>query len=118
MARQRLGQHFLEDAGWREQIARAIGVSPHSTSPSSRERSTQSVSGSAHPKPTPDQSYCWIEVGAGHGEMTEHLLSTGAAVYAIELDAILAASLQRRVTCSTSWGRLFITGARAIVRPS
>ncbi len=31
MARQRLGQHFLADAGWREQIARAIGVSPHST---------------------------------------------------------------------------------------
>ncbi len=80
MARQRLGQHFLSDAGWREQIARAIGVSPHSTE------------GSVI---APDGSYCWIEVGAGHGEMTEHLASTGAAVHAIELDALLLARLQR-----------------------
>ena len=83
MARQRLGQHFLADAGWREQIARAIGVSPHST---------------VRPSPadaTPDQPYCWIEIGAGRGEMTEHLLSTGAAVYAVELDAPLAAHLQK-----------------------
>lgn len=80
MARQRLGQHFLADAGWREQIARAIGVSPHSTLQSSRAQ---------------DQSYCWIEVGAGHGEMTEHLVSTGAPVYAVELDASLVARLQR-----------------------
>jgi 16S rRNA (adenine1518-N6/adenine1519-N6)-dimethyltransferase len=80
MARQRLGQHFLTDAGWREQIARAIGVSPHSSV------------GSAIPQA---QSYCWIEVGAGHGEMTEHLASAGAPVYAIELDALLLARLQR-----------------------
>jgi 16S rRNA (adenine1518-N6/adenine1519-N6)-dimethyltransferase len=83
MARQRLGQHFLADAGWREQIARAIGVSPHSTvRPSSADAA-------------PDRSYCWIEIGAGHGEMTEHLLSTRAAVYAVELDAPLAARLQK-----------------------
>ena len=80
MARQRLGQHFLTDAGWREQIARAVGVSPHSSV------------GSASAQ---DQTYCWIEVGAGHGEMTEHLASTGAPVYAIELDALLLARLQR-----------------------
>ena len=80
MARQRLGQHFLSDADWREQIARAIGVSPHSTVGSTS---------------APDSSYCWIEVGAGHGEMTEHLASTGATVYAIELDALLIARLQR-----------------------
>jgi 16S rRNA (adenine1518-N6/adenine1519-N6)-dimethyltransferase len=80
MARQRLGQHFLTDAGWREQIARAIGVSPHSRA------------GSASVQ---DQPYCWIEVGAGHGEMTEHLASSGAPVYAIELDALLLARLQR-----------------------
>jgi 16S rRNA (adenine1518-N6/adenine1519-N6)-dimethyltransferase len=42
-----------------------------------------------------DPAYCWIEVGAGHGEMTEHLASTGAAVYAIEVDALLIARLQR-----------------------
>ncbi|HKN76954.1 MAG TPA: 16S rRNA (adenine(1518)-N(6)/adenine(1519)-N(6))-dimethyltransferase RsmA [Candidatus Acidoferrum sp.] len=80
MARQRLGQHFLADAGWREQIARAIGVSPHSTPVRS---------------PALGPSYCWIEVGAGHGEMTEHLASTGAAVYAIELDRLLLGRLQR-----------------------
>jgi len=80
MARQRLGQHFLADAGWREQIARAIGVSPRPTAGSGVELG---------------QSYCWIEIGAGHGEMTEHLVSTGAAVYAIELDALLLSRLQR-----------------------
>jgi 16S rRNA (adenine1518-N6/adenine1519-N6)-dimethyltransferase len=83
MARQRLGQHFLADADWREQIARAIGVSPHSTlRPSS-------------PGYAPAQPYCWLEIGAGHGEMTEQLLSTGAAVCAVELDAPLAARLQK-----------------------
>jgi 16S rRNA (adenine1518-N6/adenine1519-N6)-dimethyltransferase len=69
MARQRLGQHFLEDLDWREQIARAIRVSPHSTVPLPR-----------------DDKHCWIEIGSGHGEMTEHLLATGAPVHAVELD--------------------------------
>jgi 16S rRNA (adenine1518-N6/adenine1519-N6)-dimethyltransferase len=78
MARQRLGQHFLADLQWREEIARAIRVSPHSTMPI----------------PKNDQ-HCWIEIGAGHGEMTEHLLSTGAPVHAIEFDAPLFTSLQR-----------------------
>jgi 16S rRNA (adenine1518-N6/adenine1519-N6)-dimethyltransferase len=78
MARQRLGQHFLADANWREQIARAIRVSPHSMAPG-----------------RPAENSCWIEIGAGHGEMTEHLLSTGVPVYAIELDAPLVAGLQR-----------------------
>jgi 16S rRNA (adenine1518-N6/adenine1519-N6)-dimethyltransferase len=77
MTRQRLGQHFLADAHWREQIARAIRVSPHSTAPA---KSTG--------------NYCWIEIGAGHGEMTEHLVSTGAPVYAIELDPPLITGLQ------------------------
>src|SRR5580704_11851028 len=80
MARQRLGQHFLSDADWREQIARTIGVSPHST---------------LAPPSAVERSYCWIEVGAGHGEMTEHLVSTGAPVYAVELDAMLVGRLQR-----------------------
>lgn len=78
MARQRLGQHFLADLDWREQIARAIRVSPHSTVPL--------------PK---DDQHCWIEIGAGHGEMTRHLLSPGNPVIAIELDAALASGLRR-----------------------
>jgi len=69
MARQRLGQHFLTDLHWREEIARAIRVSPHSTVPL-----------------PPDDQHCWIEIGSGHGEMTWHLLATGAPVQAIEID--------------------------------
>ena len=80
MARQRLGQHFLEDAGWREQIARAIRVSPH---------------GMEAPARTATEDYCWIEIGAGHGEMTEHLLRSGLAVCAVELDKALIEGLQR-----------------------
>jgi 16S rRNA (adenine1518-N6/adenine1519-N6)-dimethyltransferase len=96
MARQRLGQHFLSDAGWREQIARAIGVSPHSgLLQASPAISTDPPSAATNPTHGQDQSFCWIEIGAGHGEMTEHLLATGAAVYAVELDASLAARLEK-----------------------
>jgi 16S rRNA (adenine1518-N6/adenine1519-N6)-dimethyltransferase len=80
MARQRLGQHFLADPGWREEIARAIRVSPQSVAPTS---------------PSEANSSCWLEIGAGHGEMTEHLSSTGAPVYAVELDAQFVSRLQR-----------------------
>ena len=80
MARQKLGQHFLNDAGWREKIARAIRVSAHGmeslTSPAA-------------------ENYCWIEIGAGHGEMTEYLVRSGAPVYAVELDPSLIGQLKR-----------------------
>jgi 16S rRNA (adenine1518-N6/adenine1519-N6)-dimethyltransferase len=78
MPRQRLGQHFLADLDWREQIARAIRVSPHSTAPL--------------PK---DDPHCWVEIGAGHGEMTRYLLAAGGQVNAIELDPGLASGLRR-----------------------
>src|SRR6266404_2066097 len=78
MARQRLGQHFLSDLHWREEIARAIRVSPHSTMPLPQ-----------------DDKHCWIEIGSGHGEMTEHLVAAGAPVHAIELDPSLIAGLRR-----------------------
>jgi 16S rRNA (adenine1518-N6/adenine1519-N6)-dimethyltransferase len=77
MARQRLGQHFLGDPGWREKIARAIRVSPHGMPLG------------------PSGNFCWIEIGAGHGEMTVHLLKSGAPVIAVELDPALIGSLQR-----------------------
>src|SRR5215469_1291671 len=80
MPRQRLGQHFLSDPGWREKIARAIRVSPHG----------MEVLPSAAPR-----DYCWIEVGAGHGEMTQHLIRSGAPVYAVELDPPLVERLKR-----------------------
>ncbi len=79
MARQRLGQHFLSDAGWREKIARAIGVS----------RNSSSFSIPGEPK-----DFCWIEIGAGHGEMTQHLAATGKPVIAVELDPPLARRLE------------------------
>jgi 16S rRNA (adenine1518-N6/adenine1519-N6)-dimethyltransferase len=80
MARQRLGQHFLADAGWREEISREIRVSPQSIAPT---------------PPGEGAEFCWIEIGAGHGEMTEHLAYTGVPVHAVELDPVLAAGLQR-----------------------
>ncbi len=80
MARQKLGQHFLGDAGWREKIARAIHVSPHGME--------QASTGG-------DADHCWIEIGAGHGEMTEHLVRSCVPVYAVELDPRLIDGLQR-----------------------
>jgi 16S rRNA (adenine1518-N6/adenine1519-N6)-dimethyltransferase len=80
MARQKLGQHFLNDAGWREKIARAIRVSAYG------------METSVHPD---EQNYCWIEIGAGHGEMTEYLVRTGVPVYAVELDPSLVEGLKR-----------------------
>ena len=76
MARQRLGQHFLSEPGWRDKIARAICVAPLEVVP-----------------PTAPQDYCWIEVGAGHGEMTQYLVRSGAPVFAVELDSRLVERL-------------------------
>jgi 16S rRNA (adenine1518-N6/adenine1519-N6)-dimethyltransferase len=78
MTRQKLGQHFLSDLHWREEIARAIRVSPHSTMPLA-----------------PSDTHCWIEIGAGHGEMTEYLAGMGESVYAIEIEPPFIAGLQR-----------------------
>jgi 16S rRNA (adenine1518-N6/adenine1519-N6)-dimethyltransferase len=80
MARQKLGQHFLSDAGWREKIARAIRVSSH---------------GMESPTNSGVQDYCWIEIGAGHGEMTEYLVRSSVPVYAVELDPPLIERLKR-----------------------
>jgi 16S rRNA (adenine1518-N6/adenine1519-N6)-dimethyltransferase len=69
-----LGQHFLGDAGWRERIARAV-LSP-------RVQAGGSADG------------VWIEIGAGHGEMTALLASQASRVVAIELDAKLLPGLR------------------------
>src|SRR5882762_732924 len=79
MARQRLGQHFLGDENWREQIAREIGVS----------QNTCNFSTGSEP-----QEFCWIEIGGGHGEMTQPLAATGRPVITVELDPLLARRLQ------------------------
>jgi 16S rRNA (adenine1518-N6/adenine1519-N6)-dimethyltransferase len=71
VARQRLGQHFLAGAGWRERLARAV-LSPRDA----------------------DGGGVWIEIGAGHGEMTALLARQASRVIAIELDAKLLPGLR------------------------
>ena len=70
MAPQRLGQHFLKDEAWRARILRSLAARP-------------------------DQ--VWLEIGAGHGEMTLELARAApqGGVIAIELDAPLVAALER-----------------------
>ncbi len=70
MARQKLGQHFLQDAGWRRKIAATLPLHNGET---------------------------WIEIGAGHGEMTHDLAGGSRTIIAIETDASLAARLSERV---------------------
>jgi 16S rRNA (adenine1518-N6/adenine1519-N6)-dimethyltransferase len=67
MARQRLGQHFLADAGWRQRILQTLPRGENET---------------------------WIEIGAGHGEMTRLLAAPGRRVIAIETDDRLASGLR------------------------
>jgi 16S rRNA (adenine1518-N6/adenine1519-N6)-dimethyltransferase len=83
MARHHLGQHFLADPQWREQIAQAIRVWPQNVEPMERQRQLD--------KP----EYCWLEIGPGHGEMTEYLAASRIPVVAIELDRNLSGHLNR-----------------------
>lgn len=75
MARQRMGQHFLRDLGWRKRILATL------------------------PR---DNNDAWIEIGAGHGEMTELLASNGRRVIAIEGDPTLAEDLRERIESSAA----------------
>jgi 16S rRNA (adenine1518-N6/adenine1519-N6)-dimethyltransferase len=69
MSPEKLGQHFLTDTSWQERIASAVRI---------------------------DEGV-WVEIGAGHGEMTTRLARRASKVFAIELDRSLAARL-REVT--------------------
>ncbi len=69
VSRQKLGQHFLVDAGWRARIAGALRASKEDV---------------------------WLEIGAGHGEMTAELARSGARITAIELDPTLCERLRSR----------------------
>jgi 16S rRNA (adenine1518-N6/adenine1519-N6)-dimethyltransferase len=69
MARQRMGQHFLGDPGWQKKIFRTLP------------RGSEDV---------------WIEIGPGHGEMTQFLAADGRRVVAVEADARLAEGLRDR----------------------
>jgi 16S rRNA (adenine1518-N6/adenine1519-N6)-dimethyltransferase len=78
MARQRMGQHFLKDLGWRKRILETL----------------PRAAGEA-----------WLEIGAGHGEMTELLAAEGRHVVAVEADAKLAEGLRAR---AKDWGKVEI----------
>lgn len=75
MARQRLGQHFLADPGWRQRIGQTLPRGENDT---------------------------WAEIGAGHGEMTRLLASLGKRVIAIETDERLADGLRRAADANPS----------------
>lgn len=64
-----MGQHFLGDPGWRKRIFDTL------------------------PRNAEDQ---WIEIGAGHGEMTELFAADNRRVMAIEADAKLAEGLRMK----------------------
>jgi 16S rRNA (adenine1518-N6/adenine1519-N6)-dimethyltransferase len=78
MARQRMGQHFLKDLGWRKRILETLPRGDGGT---------------------------WLEIGAGHGEMTELLAAQGRRVIAVEADAKLAEGLRSR---AKDWGNVEI----------
>ena len=69
MSPEKLGQHFLTDSSWQERIARTIRI----------------------------DGGVWVEIGAGHGEMTLRLAKQASKVFAVELDPRLARRL-REVT--------------------
>lgn len=70
MARQKLGQHFLGDPAWQKRILETL------------------------PRAADD---VWLEIGAGHGEMTRLLAAQGLRVISIETDARLAENLRQRI---------------------
>jgi 16S rRNA (adenine1518-N6/adenine1519-N6)-dimethyltransferase len=67
MSRQRLGQHFLYDIGWRKRILATLPLAPNQT---------------------------WIEIGPGHGEMTQLLVGENRRIIVIETDQKLAEGLR------------------------
>lgn len=78
MARQRLGQHFLGSLAWRNRILKSLPRAGKET---------------------------WVEIGAGHGEMTQLLAEDGRRVIAIETDQRLIEGLKAD---APSWGSVEI----------
>ena len=71
MSPEKLGQHFLADEDWQERIADEIYV----------------------------DDGVWVEIGAGHGEMTTRLAQRASKLFAVEIDPLLARKL-RKVTAN------------------
>ena len=68
-----MGQHFLGNAAWQQRILASLPCNPETT---------------------------WIEIGAGHGEMTRLLAPKSRRVIAIEADPPLAEGLQANVAAN------------------
>lgn len=86
MARQRLGQHFLASAAWRERIARLVlGAN-----------AAAARTEAAKPEAASRREDLWVEIGAGHGEMTSLLATQVGRLIAIELDHKLLPRLQEQ----------------------
>lgn len=85
MSRQRMGQHFLADAGCQQRILATLPCNANDV---------------------------WIEIGAGHGEMTRLLASRDRRLIAIEGDPPLATSLSEQVHSNPSeWPGVDVVGA-------
>ncbi len=67
MSPEKLGQHFLFEESWQDRIAEEIFTGDG----------------------------VWVEIGAGHGEMTTRLAERASKVFAVELDPLLARQLRK-----------------------
>jgi 16S rRNA (adenine1518-N6/adenine1519-N6)-dimethyltransferase len=85
VAPRRLGQHFLASAAWRERIARAV----LSAAPLADANAPASDA-------APQRRDLWVEIGAGHGEMTSLLARHAGRIIAIELDDKLLPRLRQQ----------------------
>jgi 16S rRNA (adenine1518-N6/adenine1519-N6)-dimethyltransferase len=84
VAPRRLGQHFLASAAWRERIARLVlGAAPAAGKIAARDAGSE-------------LGDLWIEIGAGHGEMTSLLARQARRLIAIELDPKLLPRLREQ----------------------
>src|ERR1700684_1322675 len=85
MARQRLGQHFLHDIGWRKRILAVLPLAADQT---------------------------WIEIGPGPRKMTQRLAGESRPTIIIETDQKLAEGLKAaRDPEPTKWPGLQIVTA-------
>jgi 16S rRNA (adenine1518-N6/adenine1519-N6)-dimethyltransferase len=90
MPRQRLGQHFLHDLGWRKRILATLPLAANQT---------------------------WIEIGPGHGEMTQLLVGDNRRIIAIETDQRLAEGLRAsRDSDPQKWPGLEIVTADVLAK--
>jgi 16S rRNA (adenine1518-N6/adenine1519-N6)-dimethyltransferase len=80
-----MGQHFLSDPAWQQRISATLPRDPGNV---------------------------WVEIGAGHGEMTRILAALGQRIVAIEGDPLLAEDLHENVGANPGqWPGVEVVGA-------